>query len=85
MKEYEDEILGLLKDSRVDHKVALVFCRQFNFKPGLVLLLSDGPVADLSELLRYILKLYIIYIIYIGCSRFKSKVFRIHINCVQVV
>ena len=44
-------MLKLLDDERIDHKVALVFCRQFNFQPGLIKLLTAGPVANLSDLL----------------------------------
>ena len=54
---YESKVLTLLDDSRVDHKVALVFCRQSNFQPGLIKLLSDGPVANLSDLLSVYLEL----------------------------
>lgn len=47
----ENKVLKLLDDERIDHKVALVFCRQFNFQPGLIKLLTAGPVANLSDLL----------------------------------
>ena len=51
LSKLEVKILNLLDDDRVDYKVALVFCRQFNFQPGLIKLLTAGPVANLSDLL----------------------------------
>lgn len=46
----EKKLLGLLDHSQLDYKQALVYCRQFNFTPGLIKLLSSGPVANLSDL-----------------------------------
>ena len=54
-KEKQDhEILEVLKMSRMEPKTALVLCRQFDFKPGLIFLLKEQSDRQADLLTVYI-------------------------------
>ena len=47
------KILDILKTQKMDEKLGLVLCRQYNFQPGLIFILGNksGSLQNLSDLL----------------------------------